>query len=111
MSHICTILGLHYVVNEICTLLGFYTAKIGSLLPMSHLQGSSCLAHEDGTDRCPETMVTNYQSMKHKIPEECGSHVSYNLTFRQPHRKNPATERWVRKDASCQKPYYNAVIE
>jgi len=55
--------SLHYVVNEICTLPGFYTAKIGSLLPMSHLQGSSCLAHEEGADRYPEAMVTNYQSM------------------------------------------------
>jgi hypothetical protein len=81
------ILGLHYVVNEICTLLGFYTAKIGSLLPMSLLQGSSCLAHEDGTDRCPEIMVTTYQSMLRKIPEECGSHVSYNDLQATPQEK------------------------
>jgi len=111
MSHIPTTLGLHYVVNEICILLGFYTAKIGSLLPMSHLQGSSCLDHENGTNMCPETMVSNYLSMLCKIPEECGSHASCNLTFRQPHRKNPTAERQVCKDASCQKPYYNPLIE
>jgi hypothetical protein len=34
MSHIRMILGLHHVVNEICTLLVSYEAKAGSILPM-----------------------------------------------------------------------------
>jgi hypothetical protein len=53
LSH-CVISSFHHGVNEIFTLLGCYTAFIGSLLLMG----------------CPESSITNYQSKLHNIPKE-----------------------------------------
>ena len=48
---------------EICTLLECYAALF-----------LDCLTHETGPTGCPETSVTNYQSILHNIQEERGSH-------------------------------------
>jgi hypothetical protein len=56
-------------VDEICALLGYYTALRSSSLP----KFLGLLDHWNGTG-CPKTSVQNYQSTLPNIPEEHGSY-------------------------------------
>jgi hypothetical protein len=60
ITYLCVISGFCHEVDEICTLLGYYTAHCGnSLLTV-----------------CP--LVRNYHTMQRNIPEECKSHYLLN---------------------------------
>jgi hypothetical protein len=58
--------GFHRSANEICTLLGFYAAYNGSLLPMLR----------DKLSVRPQGLSRNYHSVLRKIPKERRSSVS-----------------------------------
>jgi len=60
ITYLCVISGFCHEVDEICTLLGYYTAHCGNSLL---------------TD-CP--LVRNYHTMQRNIPEECKSHYLLN---------------------------------
>jgi len=60
--------------NEICALLGYYTAWIGKLTFRDNLSAPSSRAKKTG---CPETSVRNYHSTLGDIQEERRSHFHH----------------------------------
>jgi hypothetical protein len=57
--YLMLISGFRRDVNEICALLGYYTASCGNCLPI----------------RCPETSINNYHRTPCNVPEERRSYL------------------------------------
>jgi hypothetical protein len=60
--YVTLISGFRRDVDEICGLLGYYTASCAFLLGI--------LTREDGTIRCPETSVNKYHTTPCNNPED-----------------------------------------
>jgi hypothetical protein len=67
--------GYCHGVNEISTLVRFYTTQNCSLL--ATIRDSPIFKSQP--IGCPETSVTKYHSILRKTPEECGHQELYNL--------------------------------
>jgi hypothetical protein len=57
-------------MHKILGILVFYTVQAGSYQHIGPILKGHAIQKEMELIVCPETMVPNYQSMLHKIPEE-----------------------------------------
>jgi hypothetical protein len=85
--------GFRRGTDEICALLGYYTASSGNPLPMFRdnvsVPSSSVKKSKKkrtswhlkmGTTRCPEKSIKDYHSTLLNTPQECRSHITPNFS-------------------------------
>jgi hypothetical protein len=110
---LCVISGFRRDVDEICALLGHYSALSGSSVPpfrdnlsvpSSRVKKSDFFNLEDGTDRLSRN-AGNYQSTLRKIPEEQRpqSCIKLHIFMGQKPRESPVILHYVKHNTTANK--------